>query len=70
MYYRSLSNCPNCKREFYANVEGEYCPECWSAWGKGNEAFKRREKSWPGQAKTRSTGEEFAVLTIVNNPEA
>src|SRR5690242_19022378 len=33
------ASCPNCQREFYAFTDGEYCPECWKAWGKADGSF-------------------------------
>lgn len=32
--------CPNCSREFYGNVKGEYCPECWRAWCRNDGSFE------------------------------
>lgn len=36
------ANCPNCRREFYAFTQGEYCAECWKAWGKADGSFEAR----------------------------
>ena len=39
-----MSNCPNCRREFDAFTAGEYCPECWKAWGKSDGSFEARSR--------------------------
>lgn len=44
MTYRSLSNCPNCWREFYPNARhDEFCPECWRAWTRNDGTFEARK---------------------------
>jgi hypothetical protein len=48
-----MANCPNCKREFYAQVKGEYCPECWKAWCRNDGTFEQMEKLWPWQAERK-----------------
>ncbi|GMB80490.1 hypothetical protein NN6n1_12720 [Shinella zoogloeoides] len=51
----TLVNCPNCKREFFANGgKGEYCPECWRAWSRNDGSFERREKEWPETSAARA----------------
>jgi uncharacterized Zn ribbon protein len=44
-----LSSCPNCKREFYANAEGAYCPECWSAWCRNDGSLEERTQPYPAE---------------------
>lgn len=42
--YRDTQICPNCYREFYGSVKGQYCPECCRAWEDDptEETFKAR----------------------------
>ncbi len=47
--YRSTQGCPNCTRQFYGNVKGEFCRECWRAWSRNDGTFEARAVSLKGQ---------------------
>lgn len=48
-YGTMLANCPNCRREFFVNVKGEYCPECWRGWGTQDGSYEARTVLLPSQ---------------------
>lgn len=42
---RMTQDCPNCRREFYGNVPGAYCPECWVGWCRNDGTYESRTKT-------------------------